>query len=40
MTTTAKHRKPWTADRFSEDLILAMLVPSGKRVDLTKGYRK
>ena len=40
MTTNAKHRKPWTADRFSEDLIRAMLVPSGKRVDLTKGYRK
>jgi len=38
--STAKHRATWTADRFSEDLIRAMLVPSGKRVDLTKGVRK
>jgi len=40
MNTTAKHRATWTAERFSEDLIRAMLVPSGKRVDLTKGFRK
>jgi len=40
MTTTAKHRATWTADRFSEDLIRAMLVATGKRVDLTKGFRK
>jgi len=40
MITKAKHRKPWTADRFSEDLIRSMLVPSGKRVDLAKGFRK
>jgi len=40
MTTKAKHRATWTAERFSEDLIRSMLVPSGKRVDLTKGYRK
>lgn len=38
--STAKHRKSWTADRFSEDLLKAMLVPSGKRVNLTKGYRR
>lgn len=39
-TSHAKHREAWTADRFSADLLKAMLVPSGKRVDLTKGYRK
>ena len=40
MNTTAKHRTTWTADRFRDDLLKSMLVPSGKRVDLTKGYRK
>jgi hypothetical protein len=40
MTTTAKHRSTWTAERFSEDLLKSVLVPSGKRVDLTKGVRK
>jgi len=40
MTTKAKHRATWTADKLSKDLLRSMLVPSGKRVDLTKGYRK
>ncbi len=40
MNITAKHRKSWTADRFSEDLLRAMLIPSGKRVDLAKGFRR
>lgn len=38
--STGKHRTTWTADRFREDLLRAALVASGKRVDLTKGYRK
>jgi hypothetical protein len=38
--STGKHRTTWTADRFRDDLLKSMLVPSGKRVDLTKGYRK
>lgn len=40
MNTTAKHRATWTADRFRDDLLKSVLVPSGKRVDLTKGCRK
>jgi len=40
MTITAKHRATWTAERFSEDLIKAVHVATGKRVDLTKGCRK
>ena len=38
--STAKHRTTWTAERFREDLIKAAHVATGKRVDLTKGYRK
>ena len=40
MTTTAKHRATWTADRFREDILALTAVATGKRVDLTKGYRK
>jgi len=38
--SNAKHTTTWTAERFRDDLLKSMLVPSGKRVDLTKGYRK
>jgi hypothetical protein len=38
--STGKHRTTWTADRFRADLLKSMLIASGKRVDLTKGYRK
>lgn len=40
MTITAKHRTTWTAERFSEYLLKAVHVATGKRVDLTKGWRK
>lgn len=38
--SNAKHTTTWTAERFRDDLLRAALVASGKRVDLTKGYRK
>jgi hypothetical protein len=38
--STGKHRTTWTKERFSEDLLKAVHVATGKRVDLTKGYRK
>ena len=40
MTTTAKHRATWTADRFRDDLLKSVHVATGRRVDLTKGFRK
>ena len=40
MNTTGKHRETWNTKRLADDLLKSMLVPSGKRVDLTKGYRK
>lgn len=38
--STAKHRTTWTADRFRTDFLRGAAVATGKRVDLTKGYRK
>ena len=40
MNTTGKHRGAWSMGRFRNDFLGAMLVATGKRVDLTKGYRK
>jgi hypothetical protein len=40
MTTKAKHRSTWTAERFSADIRQLGAVATGKRVDLTKGHRK
>ena len=40
MTTHAKHRTTWTAERFATDILALPAVATGKRVDLTKEYRK